>query len=547
MAPPSPTRQTVGAIGGLVFSLIALSTVMLVPEARLRLETAAYESVLGESERTSSITRQPGDASPVAAAESAMLQRHDLTRPGVLVWLELVLFVALAAYLALLVPRLPPWASLAVTLIVNVTLLAAGYLSLRGLQMWVQLAGNAFSQLLGWMLVAALCLPYWRVEVASKTPIGQARTLLAEGQLDHAFSILVAGPTEPESIELLYRLGLAYERDRNYAGAAEAYRTISDQDPEYRDVKTRLQQATSDDTVVMGSAGGGRRPLMVNQPTEPELTTLGRYVVEREIGKGAMGVVYLGRDPRINRVVAIKAIALAEEFHGDEVSDARHRFFREAETAGRLSHPDIVTVYDVGEDQGLAYIAMEFLRGWHLNSCAEPDNLLDADTVLDLAARAADALHYAHSENVVHRDIKPANIVYDSHRGNLKITDFGIARLTDNSRTKTGIVLGTPSYMSPEQLEGENVNGRSDLFSLGVTLYQLLTGHLPFQAKSMTQLMFRIANSQHRPITEHRPDLSPELSALIDRALEKDPMERFSDGVAMAAALRACSVELSTA
>jgi len=174
----------------------------------------------------------------------------------------------------------------------------------------------------------------------------------------------------------------------------------------------------------------------------------------------------------------------------------------------------------------------------HLSDHASPETLLPVQQVLELTARAAEALDYAHRQNIVHRDIKPANIMYDSATDSLKITDFGVARLMDVSRTRTGVILGTPSYMSPEQLQGENVNGHTDLFALGVTLYQLLTGYLPFRGTSMTELMFVIANEPHIPVTKIRAELPAALDALLSMALAKDPAGRFSDGAAMAQALR---------
>jgi serine/threonine-protein kinase len=197
-----------------------------------------------------------------------------------------------------------------------------------------------------------------------------------------------------------------------------------------------------------------------------------------------------------------------------------------------------VTIFDVGQVDGLAYIAMEYVRGHHLSEFAKPERLLPVATVLDLASRAAEALDYAHRQNVVHRDIKPANIMYDSLSNNLKITDFGIAKLIDANRTRTGIVLGTPAYMSPEQLEGKNVNGHTDLFALGVSLYQLLTGQLPFRGASMTNLMFVIANEPHQSVTTVRGDLPKWLDEVLDRALAKNPVDRFRTGAEMAAALR---------
>jgi serine/threonine protein kinase len=276
-----------------------------------------------------------------------------------------------------------------------------------------------------------------------------------------------------------------------------------------------------------------------------EKPMLGRYEVEKELGKGAMGIVYLGKDPKIGRVVAIKTMALSQEFEADELKDVKERFFREAETAGRLTHPNIVTIFDAGEEHDLAFIAMEFLKGKDLTPYIKPETLLPLDKVLSIVARVADALAYAHKNNVVHRDVKPANIMCDLESDSVKVTDFGIARITDSSKTKTGMVLGTPSYMSPEQLAGKKIEGRSDLFSLGVTLYQLACGKLPFSGDSMAQLMFKIANEPHPDILTIRPDVPDCLVAIINRALAKNPEERFQTGEEMAKAIRACAASLT--
>ena len=291
----------------------------------------------------------------------------------------------------------------------------------------------------------------------------------------------------------------------------------------------------SDKTFVVRNAAGHPAPA-ARGPSVPR--RLGRYEILHQLGKGAMGVVYRARDPMINREVALKTIPLAAEFEGDELEQARAKFFREAETAGRLSHPHIVTIYDAGEYDGTAYIAMELLRGAHLVEHTDPARLLPPAIAIELVARLAGALHYAHEQSVVHRDIKPANIMFDAPSGELKITDFGIARLTDSGRTRTGVVLGTPSFMSPEQLQGRAVTGRSDLFSLAVTLFQMLAGQLPFRADSMPALMFRIAPDPHPPIRTLRPGLSPGLDEFFDRALAKDPAERFESGAALQQALR---------
>ena len=251
-----------------------------------------------------------------------------------------------------------------------------------------------------------------------------------------------------------------------------------------------------------------------------------------------MGIVYLGKDPKISRVVAIKTMALAQEFEEDELDDVKERFFREAESAGRLNHPSIVTIFDAGEEHDLAYIAMEFLKGKDLVEHTKADNLLPLETVLDITARCAEGLAYAHEFNVVHRDIKPANIMYDPETNTPKITDFGIARITDSSKTKTGMILGTPSYMSPEQLSGQKIDGRSDLFSLGVMLFQMLLGRLPFKADSMASLMFQITNEPHPDPSELRPDLPPAIVDIINKSLEKSADDRYQDGNVFAQDIR---------
>jgi eukaryotic-like serine/threonine-protein kinase len=281
-----------------------------------------------------------------------------------------------------------------------------------------------------------------------------------------------------------------------------------------------------------------KRPAGPNLAEGGPLAVLGRYELLEELGRGAMGRVFKARDPKINRVVAIKSIDLAAEFEASEIEDARQGFFREAEAAGRLNHPNIVTVFDVGEAEGLAYMAMEYVTGRRLSDHADSHALLPVPLVLELLARAAEALDYAHARNVVHRDIKPANIMYDAASDGLKITDFGVARLMDVNRTRVGLVLGTPSFMSPEQLEGENVKGHTDLFALGVSLYQLLTGRLPFRGASMPELMFVIAYEPHHPVTAVRPALPAALDRVLDAALAKNPAQRFASGTEMAAALR---------
>ena len=288
-----------------------------------------------------------------------------------------------------------------------------------------------------------------------------------------------------------------------------------------------------------------RAPASAPRTTSPARATLGRYRIESELGRGAMGTVFLGRDPKIGRAVAIKTMALSKEFHGTELAEARQRFFREAETAGRLQHPDIVTIFDAGEDQELAYIAMEFLKGTDLQRHTQKD-LLPLATVVRIGVRVAEALAYAHSQGVVHRDIKPANVMVDLATDVVKVTDFGIARIADSNRTRTGMVLGTPSFMSPEQMAGRRVDGRSDLYSLGVMLFQLITGHLPHRADSMAALMYEIANETAPDVRNWRPEVPEGLAKAVALALDKRPEVRYADGTAMALDLSAVLPLLSS-
>ena len=303
------------------------------------------------------------------------------------------------------------------------------------------------------------------------------------------------------------------------------------------------------DARVQGNAApaSGLSPPAAPDPADlPALAgnMLGRYVLDRQIGRGSMGAVYLGRDPKIGRPVAIKTLALSQLFAGDELAEARTRFFREAEMAGRLQHPDIVTIFDAGEDRALAYIAMEFLGGHDLQRHTQRDRLLPVPQVLDIAARLAQALAHAHRQGVVHRDIKPANVMLDPHTGSVKLTDFGIARITDSSRSRTGMVLGTPSYMAPEQMAGDLVDGRADLYSLGVVLFQLLTGRLPHEAPSLAVLMRQIANDAAPDVRSLRPELPEALANVVALALEKRVALRYADGHQLAGDLHAVAAML---
>ncbi len=279
----------------------------------------------------------------------------------------------------------------------------------------------------------------------------------------------------------------------------------------------------------------------------PAVTVVGPYTVESEIARGATSVVHLARDTRDThnrRCVALKTIALGRELTGEALAEARARFLREVEAARRLDHPDIVKILDAGEAGGVAYLAMELLPGHDLQSHVVPGQLLPAPQAVRVAARVADALAHAHKQGIVHRDIKPGNVIVDAATDRVVVTDFGVARIGDASHTRTGMLLGTPAYMSPEQLVGQRVDGRSDLYALGVLLFQLLCGRLPFEASSLAAMMKQIVNDDAPPLRSLRPDLPEALESLVARMLAKDRASRPADGAEIARALRAIATQL---
>jgi serine/threonine protein kinase len=255
------------------------------------------------------------------------------------------------------------------------------------------------------------------------------------------------------------------------------------------------------------------------------LTKAGRYNVVRELGRGSMGIVYEGFDPVIGRTIAIKTM-LTEGLAPEEFREFRARFQREAQAAGVLSHPNIVNVFDYGEDSGILYLIMEYLEGRSLEKLVEGKKILPIETIIPMCDQVCSALDHAHERGIVHRDIKPANIMI-LNNGMVKVTDFGIAKMVSMGMTQAGLVLGTPNYMSPEQVKGRQVDGRSDIFSLGIILYDLVTGEKPFPGQNITTVIYKIINENPVPPRELDATIHPGLSYVICKALAKSPEERY--------------------
>jgi eukaryotic-like serine/threonine-protein kinase len=268
------------------------------------------------------------------------------------------------------------------------------------------------------------------------------------------------------------------------------------------------------------------------------ISQLGRYEVLGELGQGAMGVVYKARDPLIDRVVAIKTINLGLAM--DEKEEYEGRFYQEAKAAGRLNHPNIVTIYDVGKSGNVAYIAMEFLEGRELRDIMNDSGVLPVDQVLDVVAQVALGLAYAHEHGIVHRDVKPSNIML-VRDGHVKITDFGIARMASSAvRTQTGMVLGSPKYMSPEQVMGKEIDQRSDIFSLGVMLYEMLTGQAPFDGENVNAIMYQTLNVVPVPPNLLNPAVPEMVNFIVAKALTKGSEDRYQNAKDFAVDLRTC-------
>ena len=489
-----------------------------------------------------------------ANAVWAMLNQQFVQQPLWSAATELALILIIGAIITVVLPRLRALAA-GITFLVLLLLLLGGsaHLFVSG-GLWLPVTYPTLQLILGY--IGVVSLSYFVSEAREEKLEGESAetnrmlglSFQSQGMLDMAFDKFRRCPLDDEMKDILYNLALDFERKRQLNKAAAVYEHIEETDPKFKDVaerKKRLVQAS--ETMVfgdgmLGGASGGDNLMSSATGTRP---TLGRYEVLKQLGKGAMGIVYLGQDPRINRTTAIKTFRFSDNFEPEEAEQLKQKFFREAESAGTLSHPNIVTIYDAGDEQDLAYIAMEYLEGTDLERFTKKENLLPMRKVIGYVADAAEGLGYAHEKGIVHRDVKPANIML-LDTGVIKITDFGIARITATSQTQTGVVRGTPFYMSPEQISGEKVDGRSDIFSLGVMLYQMLTGELPFRGDNPASLMHQIMNLPHPDPRQFNPKIVKPLIFILNKALEKDRDKRYQKAGQMAAHLRELGSKLDS-
>ena len=481
----------------------------------------------------------------IADSVSNILREKFFVRPQWITFIELGIILLFGLFISFLLPKLKAGTGAIITLILFLSYGTAGMILFFHSNIWLKITPQIVLLILGYILVVSRSFfiterTKEKVEADSvETNKALGLSFQQQGLLDLAFEKFRKCPIdEPGVKDLLYNLGLDYERKRQFNKAMSTYNMIIEDDSAFKDLSERIPKLKGvESTMIFGASGshpGDIGATIKDLDTKP---TLGRYEISGELGRGAMGVVYKGVDHTIHRTVAIKTLRLSE-FEEGEVGEIKERFFREAESAGLLNHPNIVSIYDAGEDHDLAYIAMEFLNGEDLAEFTHKGNLFSLRDVINIIAQVADALGYAHKNDIVHRDIKPANIMLLKDTGDIKVTDFGIARITSSSKTKTGVILGTPSYMSPEQVSGKKLDGRSDIFSLGVVMFEMLTGEKPFVSEDVTSLMYQITREKHPSVREINPKIPPVIEKIIDNALTKDVNRRYQKADLMAEHLK---------
>jgi serine/threonine-protein kinase len=481
-----------------------------------------------------------------------VLTQNFVTRP---VWAwnaELGAIIFIGLFISLLLPRLKAFYGALLSLLLLAGLAGSGtYLFVKS-GYWLKVFYPSFLLVAGYIVITSkrFFVTEKKKELVEASAIETNKMLglsfQGQGMLDMAFEKFRKCPIDDQLKELLYNLGLDFERKRQFNKAAAVYEHIMTIDGKYKGIDDRIKQLkAASDGAVFGGVGQKKTSegTVILEGSATAKPTLGRYEIVKELGHGAMGTVYLGKDPKINRMVALKTLHFENDMDEATMKATKERFFREAESAGNLNHPNIIKIFDAGEDNEISYIAMELLDGEDLKKYTAKTSLLPMSTAVDYVIKCADALEYAHKQGVVHRDIKPANIMLLKD-GTIRITDFGIARITASSKTQTGTVLGTPSYMSPEQLQGKKVDGRSDIFSLGATLYELLCGEKPFEGDSIATLLFKIGNEKHPDPKTKNPRIPDCVIPVIDKMLEKDPEKRYQTGNEVSLDLSECMITI---
>ncbi|WP_310460286.1 serine/threonine-protein kinase [Sphaerotilus sp.] len=504
-------------------------------------------------------------AEALARVTSALVSGRWVQQPGGALWVPWLLLAGVAGFVLRVLPRVTRGSALALSAAAGLVLLIVPHVLLGQARIWAPLTLPMFGLIGAW--IGLYLHEHWsrRTTRHSAPPPVLIDTPMADTIIT-TFDVMPLEPrTAPKPMPLpaapaaplpppaasMHDSGPDTELPNGFGAKTQAM-DMAELDHAYE--KTRPIPRDPED---FGDGDAAARALEKTQPlsrdevlagaalTAPdaqrELPKLGPYRLDRELGRGAMGRVYLAQDTETGQEVAVKTLALAREFDGYALQEARQRFHREAEAARRLQHPDIVRVLKTGEEHGIAYIAMERLTGHDLSQHLRAGSLLPMATIVAIGTRIATALAHAHALGVVHRDIKPANVMIDLTHGQVKVTDFGIARISGASRTRTGLILGSPSYMSPEQIAGRQTDGRSDLYSLGVLMFHMLTGDLPLSGHTMTELMGAIANKPAPDVRSLRPSVPEALADVLGILLDKRPELRYPDGLELATDLHLIS------
>ncbi len=465
-----------------------------------------------------------------------------LRRPPIMTYVEGLLTLLFCLFASAFQPQLSPINRTGVTVGLLFLVLLIGTISFATLNIWLNTVYIILSLITIYAVHFIRDLLAKQKELRLRESIETNRmlglTLQSQGLFDLAFEKFRKVPLDDAMKDVVYNLGLDYERKRMANKAIAVYEYILQKDKHFRDLKERIPKLKKViGSVALGGYDGKKTDRIIISDDTEIRPTVGRYEVISELGQGAMGIVYKARDPKIDRLLAIKTIRFSDEFEETRLKEIKDRFYREARISGQLSHPSIVAVYDVGEDYDLSYLVMEFLIGENLQKYCKKENLLSLRRILNILAQTADALDYAHRHEVIHRDVKPANIML-LENDKIKVTDFGIAKAVSDSKTKSGIVLGTPNYMSPEQINGHDLDGRSDIFSLGVVFFELLTGQLPFGGSSLANLFYKITHGKHPSPRQFNPRVPTPVEQILDKALEKTPDKRFQSAGELAKYLR---------
>jgi serine/threonine-protein kinase len=469
-----------------------------------------------------------------------ILNGKALSRPAWTFGLEAAVILYFGIFVSFILPRVRARIGLLITALSLVPWCGVAVFLLFRSGIWLMAASPSVFLLFGYALSTAR--HYSRRRAAREESFESSKelglTFQGQGMLDLAFEKFMKCPADDPAVkELLYNLGLDFERKRMPNKAVTVYQYIR-KGGKFKDIDERIAGYEGAGLSAVLSVGGPKHDSTIALSAGGTFPTLGRYEVLEEIGRGAMGTVYRGRDPKINRDVAIKTLPF-EGIEEGELEEVKKRFFQEAEAAGRLAHPNIMTIHDAGEEHDLAFIAMELLKGRTLSEHCTRENLLAVGDVLRVASAVATALDYAHQNGVVHRDIKPSNIML-LESGEVKVTDFGIARIVASSQTYTGMILGTPYYMSPEQVAGGGVEGPSDLFSLGIVFYELLAGDKPFLGESIAAVMHNISKCSYVPLRKTVSRVPKCCENIAEKLLSKSLRKRYKTGAAVVEDIEQC-------